>query len=95
MLLDMGGKLKPGSDVALEYKVDSGKTAKVSGTAVNATTIVAVLGTLNDVGPFFTAVEKGDNIHLETSDTVFDYSLTGSKAALAALEKCLLASMAN
>lgn len=95
MLIDNTSKLKPNSEVALEYKVDNGKNAKVAATAVNPSTIVAPLGTLNDVAPFFTAVEAGNNIHLETPDSTFDYSLTGSKAALAALEKCLIASMAN
>lgn len=93
MLIDNDGKMKPGTQIVLEYKIDSGATAKVSATAVNPNTLIAALGTIQDVSPFFTAVESGNGIHLETPDSTFDYSLRGSKAALAALGACLQASM--
>ena len=95
MLIDPGGKMKSGQDVALEYKVDAAKTTKVAATAANPSTLVATLGTINDVSPFYTAVENGNDIHLETAESTFDYSLKGSKAALAALGTCLQAAMAN
>ena len=93
LLIDGTGKLKPGTEQALEWKVDNGKTAKGTGRVVSPQTVVVSLGTVQDVAPFYTAIEEGDNIHLENADDAFDYSLTGSKAALAALTKCLEAAM--
>lgn len=93
LLVDGGGKFSPGEQYALEYRVDSGKTAKAQAMAAAAGTLVLPLGTLNDVAPLFTAVEGGDNIHLETDKSTYDYPLKGSKKALAALEACLVAAM--
>lgn len=95
LLIDAGGKFKAGDQYTLEYKVDTGKTAKTQATATTSTTLVVLLGTLNDVGPFFTAVETGDNIHLETDKTAYDYPLNGSKKALAALSSCLMTAMSK
>ena len=93
MLIDPKSKQKPGKDYVLEYKVDSGKNIKTTATATNATTLIQVIGTMKDAGPFFTAVEAGDNIHLETDASTYDYPLKGSQTALAALEKCAIAAM--
>ncbi len=93
MLIDPTAKWQPGKEYAFEYKVDGGKTTKTTAFASSGTTLIQVIGSLNDVGPFFTAVEGGNTIHLETDTHEYDYSLSGSKVALAALEKCLLSSM--
>ena len=95
LLIDAGAKFMPGDKYALEYKVDSGKNVKTQAVATTPATLVLPLGTLNDVAPFFTAVETGDNIHLETDKTAYDYPLNGSKKALAALSACLMAAMAK
>ena len=93
MLIDPTGGWTPGKQYPLEYKVDNGANHKTVATASSATTLIQVIGTLNDVSPFFTEVEAGNGIHLETDTHEYDYPLKGSKAALAALTTCLMASM--
>jgi len=93
MLIDPAGKYEAGQEYGLEYTVDTGKIYKTKAKASNATTILQVVGSINDAGPLFTEVESGDNMHLTTNGATYDFSLEGSKAALAQVQKCLMAAM--
>lgn len=93
MLIDPTGKWEAGQEYGLEYNVDTGKVYKSKAKASSGTTMLQVVGSINDAGPLFTEVESGDNMHLTTNGVTYDFSLDGSKAALAAVEKCLRAAM--
>ena len=93
MLIDPTAKWTPGKDYALEFKIDAGKTTKASAFASNPTTLIQVIGTIKEGGLFFDVVQAGNDIHLETADSTYDYALKGSKAALDTLGACLGAAM--
>lgn len=93
MLIDPTVKLETGKEYGLEYTVDTGKVYKTRARAADATTMLQVVGSVNDAAPLFTEVESGDKMHVKSNNVDYDFSLEGSKAALAQLQKCLMAAM--
>ena len=93
MLIDPQLKLKIGQSYGFEYHVDTGKVYKTTADAVAATGMLQIVGSFTDAGPLFTSVENGDTMHFATNGETYDFSLDGSKEALAALAACVKAAM--
>jgi hypothetical protein len=87
-LVDSDLKLTPGANFQANYHVDSNAPTKIVGQAASATTYLLPLGSWKDAQATFDTASAGNTVYIDIGGDSYEYSLTGSKDAIASFDKC-------
>ena len=87
-LVDTELKLTPGASFQAKYHVDSDAPTKITGQAASATTYLLPLGSWKEAQPTFDTASAGNTVYIEIGGDSYEYSLTGSKDAIASFDQC-------
>ena len=87
-LVDTELKLKPGAAFQASYHVDKGAPTKINGQAASETTYLLPLGSWKEAQPVFDTAAAGTTVYIDVAGDSYEYSLTGSKDAIAEFDKC-------
>ena len=90
-LVDTDLKLKTGDNYQATYHIDANEPAKLMGQAASETTYMLPLGDWKSVQRFFDAASAGNSISIDVGGDSYEYSLTGSKDAIATFDQCAVA----
>ena len=90
-LVDTDLKMTPGASFQASYHIDSTSPAKIMGQAASATTYILPLGDWKSVQSFFNAASAGNSISIDVGGESYEYSLNGSKDAIASFDQCAVA----
>jgi hypothetical protein len=87
-LVDTELTLKPGENYQASYHVDGDAPTKIVGQSASPTTYLLPLGSWKDAQPIFDTASAGNTVYLDIGGASYEYSLTGSKDAIASFDKC-------
>ena len=80
-------KLTPNQQLQIKFDIDGGKTQTGMGVATSPEMAIVPIPAAN-VGPMFTAFQKGNNLNITMGAKTYEEPLVGSSDAIDALAKC-------